>query len=90
MKPVKKATFVLSKEERDPFAHFRPAPWKRPFYAAEDAFESLLATSQSIVDKAEAFTSRSNVTPLAVSYAVLAVLLLAFVYLFVSLKLTLF
>ena len=48
MEEQKKAVAVVTKLKRDPFADFRPARWKRPFYFLEDTIEHSLANVDSI------------------------------------------
>jgi hypothetical protein len=90
MKPEQKVVAVLSKEDRDPFKHFQPAVWKRPFYTIEDAFESFLQTSQLCVDRARTARLPKGLNALRLSYICLSVLLLLFVAVFVHNKMTFF
>lgn len=88
MKPEKKVVAVLSIEDRDPFKHFQPAVWKRPFYRIEDAFESFLETSQLCVDGVRTARLPKGLSALGLSYICMSVLLLLFVAVFVHNKMT--
>jgi hypothetical protein len=90
MKPEPKVVAVLSKDDRDPFKHFQPPAWKRPFYAIEDAFELFLQMSQELVNASRAVKLPAGISSLGLAYGVFAALVLLFVALFVSRQMTFF
>ena len=77
MEEQKKTVAVVTKLTRDPFADFRPAAWKRPFYFLEDRIERSLSEADWLITFAIRKKREARISLTLAFYILLVVIICA-------------